>query len=122
MEKLTRKLAKKLEIPMVDNSFQTIPMPIATDSMYLFIHSRSSYERRKEMAEKVKQLPDDALTDFVHFVQQSCPKAVINNDDKGLQVDINNMDNESFVKIMAVIDSKLEESAKSPLKKFKANN
>lgn len=121
MEKLTRKLAKKLEIPIGDHKFQAIPMPIATDIMYHFTHSSSSYERRKEMAEKVKQLPSDALTDFVHLVQQTCPKAVINSDDKGLQVDINNIDSESFDKIMAVVDSKLEETTKHQLKKFKAN-
>jgi len=74
-----------------------------------------------ELAEKVKKLPEDDLTEFVHTVQHICPKAILESDDKGLKIDINDMDYESFIKVMKIVDEKLKVASGHPLKKLKLN-
>ena len=74
------------------------------------------------MTEKVKKLKPESLTQFIHMVQDICPKAVCDIDAKRLQIKVDDIDKESFEKLTAMLDSKIddeEEVREPPNKKAK---
>jgi len=76
------------------------------------------------MTEVIKKLKPDDLTLFVRTVQEVCPKAIKDVDAKRLQIKVDDMDKESFKKIMSLIATKVEpdeEIYMPPAKKFKYN-
>ena len=82
-----------------------------------------SYKEKVSLTEKVKMLRPIDLTSFVYKLQELCPKAVADTDSKKLQIKINDIDKESFDKIMDLLDTMIEEddSNEPPSKKFKEN-
>ena len=61
------------------------------------------------MTEKVKKLKPEDLTQFVHMVQDLCPKAVTDVDAKRLQIKVDDIEKEVFEKLTAMLDGKIGE-------------
>lgn len=76
------------------------------------------------MTEKVKKLKPEDLTEFVHTVQELCPKAVSDLDAKRLQIKVDEIDADSFQKLTALLEAKIgggseEEIREPPTKRAK---
>ena len=81
-----------------------------------------AFDEKVKLTEKVKKLKPDTLTQFVNMVKELCPKAVSDLDTKRLQIKVDDIDKETFVKVNALLDSKVameEDLSEPPNKKAK---
>ena len=75
------------------------------------------------MTEKVKKLGPEGLVKFVNLVQELCPRAKSDLDAKRLQIKIDDLDKDAFIKIDALLDSLVSTNdtvAEPPNKKAKS--
>ncbi len=77
---------------------------------------RISFDEKVKMTEKVKKLKPEDLTQFVHMVQELCPKAVADVDAKRLQIKVDDIEKNAFEKLTKMLDEKIgeEEEVREP--------
>ena len=76
-----------------------------------------------KLTEKVKKLGPEGLAKFVDLVQELCPKAKSDLDAKRLQIKVDDIEKEAFLKISSLLDTlvgQAETVAEPPNKKSKA--
>ena len=64
------------------------------------------------MTDKVKKLDTETLTSFVHEVQKLCPNAVTNVGTKQLRIKVDDIDKESFIKLVEILNNKTQNDKK----------
>ncbi len=76
-----------------------------------------------KLTEKVKKLGPEGLAKFVDMVQELCPKAKSDLDAKRLQIKIDDLEKDAFLKISAMLDTLVAQAdpiAEPPNKKAKS--
>lgn len=101
-------------------------IPPAESNSYFHNHLQNqsvSFEEKVKMTEKVRKLKPEDLTAYVRAVQEMCPKAVNDVDEKKLQIKVDELDRPVFEKLMDMLSKKVggdNEEKEPPMKKNKA--
>lgn len=79
---------------------------------------RVTFEEKVRFTEKVKKLSQEGIAEFVELVQKICAGAVTEINAKKLQIKMNDIDKEAFVRLGEFLDEQAIETVPRKIKKI----
>eukprot|EP00826_Nyctotherus_ovalis_P037533 TRINITY_DN3427_c0_g4_i1.p3 TRINITY_DN3427_c0_g4~~TRINITY_DN3427_c0_g4_i1.p3 ORF type:complete len:122 (+),score=46.06 TRINITY_DN3427_c0_g4_i1:541-906(+) len=109
MEKTTRKTAEKMKL--IAQQKRKTPEESQAEDKEIPIEGRISFDEKVKFTRKVRKLSQEGIVQFMELVRKNCADAIKEITPRKLQIKMNDIDKEAFVKLKEFLDEQVTEKA-----------